>query len=82
MNIIIRVKQLTKKYGITGYIRFIFYPITLLGINTYKLAKAIWNSRVLINGNWGDYPHFSPYWGFLSVFYWWCFGGGGGGEYY
>jgi len=59
-----------KPYGWFGIIRLFIYPITHLFINPVRLFQSLLNCKVLIDGKWHDYLHFSPRNGINSLFYW------------
>ena len=50
--------------------RLIFYPFTTIVSTPIVLIKTLINSRVLLFGNWRQYPHFNPEMSLVSLFYW------------
>jgi hypothetical protein len=56
--------------GWIGFIRLGFYPLTALVITPVRLVQTLWACRILADGRWGDYSHFSAYAGISYLFYW------------
>ena len=50
--------------------RLIFYPITQTLVTPIRLIGLLFNSRVLLKGNWGSYSGFAPQTAFNVIFYW------------
>ena len=59
-----------ERFGRFGYLRLFFYPWTALLATPLRLAQTLWNCRVLVRGNWGDYSHFSVFAGVDYLCYW------------
>lgn len=56
-------------YGWARLIQLSLHPLTALATTPVRLAQALWASRQLADGRWGDYPHFSALKGLNFLFY-------------
>jgi len=61
---------LHSRFGKLAILRVLIYPITLLLTTPFRWLQSLWNSRVLLKGRWGDYPHFNSHKGLNTLFYW------------
>ncbi len=59
-----------KRFGLFGFIRLFFYPLTALLTTPVRLVQTLWNCRVLARGKWGDYSHFTTFAGVDYLVYW------------
>jgi len=59
-----------QKLGWFGFVRIFVYPVSTLFTTPVRLLQALWSCRVLADGRWGDYPHFSPHMAITTLFYW------------
>ena len=66
----ISMRGFVSRYGWLSLMRLAVYPITVLVTTPIRLVQTLWASRVLINGRWGNYPHFSAHTALNSLFYW------------
>lgn len=53
-----------------NFIRFIFYPMTLFFTTPFRLIQSLAACRILARREWGDFSHFNPTMGLVSLFYW------------
>jgi len=65
-----KLNRFIERHGRFGFIRLLFYPLIAIIMNPIRLVQAFWSARILINGKWGEYPHFNPHMGISSLFYW------------
>ncbi len=65
-----KFRKFISLYGWFGFVRLFFYPITALLTTPVRLVQTLWECRVLLNGKWGNYPHFNPHSAINSLFYW------------
>ncbi|MBI5952674.1 MAG: hypothetical protein HY865_13540 [Chloroflexi bacterium] len=68
-RLITAFQKALRKLGWFGLVRICFYPLTTLFTTPVRLFQALWSCRVLADGKWGDYPHFSPHTAINSLFY-------------
>ena len=64
------LNKFLKRFGVLGFIRVVFYPVTVLITTPIRLVKTLWNCRILVRGGWNQFNHFSPYSGIEYLFYW------------
>ncbi|TGO02868.1 hypothetical protein PN36_17470 [Candidatus Thiomargarita nelsonii] len=65
-----KFRKFISRYGWFGLVRLFFYPVTTLLTTPVRLIQTLWECRVLLDGKWGDYPHFNPHSVINSLFYW------------
>lgn len=65
-----RILQFKKKFGWKGLICLPFYPIIVFITTPIRLVQTMWASRILLDGRWGNYPHFNATTGLGYLFYW------------
>ena len=59
-----------RRYGWFGLARLIVYPITTLLTTPIRLMQTLWSTRVILDGRWGDSPHYSAHTAISYLFYW------------
>ncbi len=64
------LQRFRSRYGASGFVRLLLYPLTLLVTNPVRLAQSLWNCRVLLGGHWREYNRFTATSGINSLFYW------------
>jgi hypothetical protein len=64
------LKAIKERFGQLAILRLPFYLLTALLTTPVRLIQTLWSCRVLLEGRWGDYPHFAPHLGIMSLFYW------------
>ena len=64
------IARFIERFGWLGMVRLLFYPLTVLVTTPVRLAQTLWACRVLADGRWGNYPHFTATTGLSYLFYW------------
>ena len=64
------LKKFINRYGIKGFFELSIFPIIVIVTTPFRFMQALWNSRILLNGKWGQYNGFSPHRAINSFFYW------------
>ncbi len=63
------LRELHVRFGRFAAIRLALYPLTALLTTPFQLAGTLWKSRVLLDGRWGTYNGFTPFFGISTLFY-------------
>ncbi len=50
-------------------IPFLIYPVTSIFTNIYYLLRFLWNSRIMLHGDWMNYNMFAPFEALNTYFY-------------
>ena len=66
----VKLDKLRERFGWFGFVRLLFYPLTVLLTTPVRLMQTLWSCRILVGGKWGDYNRFTPRNGINSLFYW------------
>lgn len=64
------LKQVLVKSGLVSVALAILHYSTSLVMTPVRLIQSLWASRILLNGTWGDYPHFDCRAALTAMFYW------------
>ncbi|GMU57410.1 MAG: hypothetical protein AMXMBFR33_65560 [Candidatus Xenobia bacterium] len=62
-------RELNTRFGRMAALRLAFYPLTVLLTTPFQLATTLVRSRVLLDGRWGSYNAFTPFFGISTLFY-------------
>lgn len=66
----IMVQEFINRYGVKGFFELLIFPIIVIFATPFRFVQALWNSRILLNGKWGQYNRFCPHRAVNSLFYW------------
>lgn len=62
--------EIIRIFGKWSLIRISFYPLTIIVTTPIRLAKSLWNCRILLPGKeWSEYHHFTIRGALVSLFY-------------
>ena len=65
-----QLQKFIEKFGWFGFVRFCFYPLTVLITTPFRLIQSFWNTRVILSSKLNDYSHFNAVSGLNTLFYW------------
>lgn len=65
-----RIQKFVNRFGWSGFLRLLFVPVTTLFTTPIRLVQSLWNCKVLVRGQWGDYNRFSAHKGINYLHYW------------
>lgn len=64
------VARLWDRFGLKGFLRLVFYPLSVLVTAPFRLCGALLSCGALCNGRWRHCLQFNPFSGLGNYFYW------------